>query len=164
MRRCGVKIVIQLLHVLAVVALGVRQAEKTLLQNRVPAVPQCEREAEVLFVVADAGDAVFAPAISPAARVVVRKILPRRAAGRIILAHRAPLPFGQIRAKKRPLLFAGVPLGEAMFFGIHVPVIDASWLHFTLLFLNLMPAGSRGRLRDLTGRFAVASAHRSSPA
>ena len=40
MARCGVQVVVQLLHILAVIAFGVREAEKALLQNRVPTVPQ----------------------------------------------------------------------------------------------------------------------------
>ncbi len=163
MRRGRVEVVIQFLHVFAVIALRIRQAEQPFLENRILAVPQRQRETEVLFVVADAGDAVFAPAISPAARIVMRKIIPRRAARRIIFAHRAPLPFGKIRAEKFPLHFAGMIFREPLFFRIHVPVIDASRLYFTLLFLNLTAAGSRCRL-DLAGRSAVALAHRSPPA
>ena len=47
-----------LLGILAVVALGVRQAVEALLQDRVVRVPEREREAEVLPVVADPAEAV----------------------------------------------------------------------------------------------------------
>ena len=74
----GVEVVVQLLHVLAVVALAVGQAEQALLQEGVLAVPQGDGEAPVQPVVAEAGDAVLAPAIGAAARVVVRENTPRR--------------------------------------------------------------------------------------
>ena len=81
MGRCGIEVIIQLLHILAVVALGVGQAKQTLLENWVFAIPHCERKAEVLHVVAETGDAIFAPAIGAAAGVIVRQIFPCVAAG-----------------------------------------------------------------------------------
>ncbi|MER5689761.1 hypothetical protein [Streptomyces sp. NPDC002205] len=62
-RRVEVEVV--LLDVLPVIALGVGQAEHPLLDDRIPAVPQREREAQSLLVVADARDAVLAPAVGP---------------------------------------------------------------------------------------------------
>ena len=69
-----------LLDVLAVVALAVGEAEHPLLQDRIGAVPQREREAQPLALVADAGDPVLAPAVGPRARVLVREVVPRVAA------------------------------------------------------------------------------------
>ena len=66
-RRRAVEVEVVLLHVLAVVALAGRQAERPLLQDRVGAVPQREREAQQLVAVADAGQAVLAPAVGLAA-------------------------------------------------------------------------------------------------
>jgi len=62
-RAVGVEVV--LLYILAVIALTVGQAEQTLLQDRVPAVPQGEREAELLLVVGDPGQAVLSPVAVP---------------------------------------------------------------------------------------------------
>src|SRR5665213_4082798 len=62
------------------------------------------------------GEAVLAPAIRAAAGVIVRKIFPRGAAGRIILAHRAPLPLGQIWPPAPPVLPAGLVFRLALFF------------------------------------------------
>jgi hypothetical protein len=42
----GVEIVVELLHVLAVVAFAVRQAEQALLQDGIAPVPQRDRQAE----------------------------------------------------------------------------------------------------------------------
>ena len=50
-----------LLDVLAVVALGIRQAEQALLQDRVALVPQRDSQAQPLLVVADPGYTVLAP-------------------------------------------------------------------------------------------------------
>jgi hypothetical protein len=58
--RGAVQVEVVLLDVLAVVALAVGQPEHPLLQQRVPAVPQRQRETQPLLVVADAGDAVLA--------------------------------------------------------------------------------------------------------
>src|SRR6185295_3821357 len=55
-----------------------------------------QREAQVLLVVGDAGDAVLAPAIGPRSRLVVCKEIPRVSVLAVILAHRAPLPLAQI--------------------------------------------------------------------
>ena len=65
-RRRGVEVEVVLLDVLAVVALAVGQAEQPLLEDRVLAVPQGQREAELLLVVGDAGEAVLAPAVGAA--------------------------------------------------------------------------------------------------
>ena len=70
-RRRAVEVEVVLLDVLAVVALAVGQAEQPLLEDRVLAVPEREREAEPLLVVGDAGEAVLAPAIGARARLVV---------------------------------------------------------------------------------------------
>ena len=117
-RRRGVEIIIKFLHVLAVVALGVGEAKETLLQNRVFAIPHCQRETKMLHVVAETGDAVLAPAIRAAARVVMWKIFPGGAAGRIILAHRAPLPLGKIRSPAPPVLRASLAVRQALCFDI----------------------------------------------
>src|SRR5262249_19167003 len=71
-RRRRVEVPPVLLDVLAVVTLGAGEAEQPLLQDRVAAVPEREREAEVLPVVADAAEAVLVPAICARTGVVVR--------------------------------------------------------------------------------------------
>jgi hypothetical protein len=46
-----------------VVALGVGEAERAFLEDRVAFVPEGQREAPVLIVVAESGQAVLAPAV-----------------------------------------------------------------------------------------------------
>ena len=100
--RRGVEEVVQLLHVLAVVAFAVGQAEEPLLENRIVAVPQRQRETEALFVIGEAGDAVLAPAVGLAAGVIVRQVVPGRAVGAVVLANRAPLTLGEIGSPLPP--------------------------------------------------------------
>ncbi len=102
MGRRRVQVVVVLLHVLAVVALRVRQSEQSFFQERVFAVPECERQAQPLFRVADAGESVLAPAIGTAACVVVRKVVPRVSIRRVVLAHRSPLALADIRSPEPP--------------------------------------------------------------
>ena len=74
----AVEVEVVLLDVLAVVALGVGQAEQPLLQQRVTAVPQRQRKAQPLLVVADAGEAVLAPPVRPSAWLLASIVHCRR--------------------------------------------------------------------------------------
>ena len=102
--RRAIEVEVVLLHVLAVVALAVGQPEEPLLEDRILAVPQRQAEAEALLVVGDAGDAVFAPAVGAGAGVIVGEEVPGVARFAVVLAHRAPLAFAEIRP---PLLPGG---------------------------------------------------------
>src|SRR5262249_22947141 len=116
-RRRGVEVIVQLLAVLTVVALGPGQPEQPLLEDRVAAVPQREREAQPALAVADAEQAILAPAVDAAARVVVRKVRPAFA-GRVVLAHGAPLALRQVRAPAPPVVYAPCVLGQSLTLGV----------------------------------------------
>ena len=62
-RRRAVGIEINLLHILAVIALRTGETEEAFLQNRIVLIPEGERETKPLFVIANAAYAVFAPTI-----------------------------------------------------------------------------------------------------
>jgi hypothetical protein len=62
----AIEVEIILLHILAVIALAIGQPEKTFLQDWIFAVPERKREAEILFIVGEAGKSVLAPAIRAA--------------------------------------------------------------------------------------------------
>jgi len=96
MRRRCIEVVVELLDVLAVIALAVREAEQTLFQNRILAVPQRQRQTQALLVIAETGEAVLAPAIDAAARVIVREVVPRVAMLAVVLADGAPLAFAEV--------------------------------------------------------------------
>ena len=113
-----------LLDVLAVVALRPGEAEHPLLEDRVVAVPEREREAELVADVRDAGHAVLVPAVRARAGVVVREGVPGVAALGVVLAHRAPGALAQVRAPLVPrvrgeevVLGAARRLGEARVLG-----------------------------------------------
>src|SRR5262249_22696164 len=117
-RRRRVEVVVALLHVLAVVALRAREAEETLLQDRVPAVPERDREAHVLVTVGEAHQAVLAPAVCARPGVLVRKGVPRSTVRAVVLADRSPLALRKVWAPALPILFALAVLFEADALGI----------------------------------------------
>src|SRR5204862_414161 len=94
--RQRVEVEVTLLHVLAVIPLRRHESEIALLQNRIALVPERHRPAEDLVAVADAGDAVLAPAVRLRPRVIVRKIAPRIGVRAVVLAHRPPRAVGEV--------------------------------------------------------------------
>ena len=123
MRRRGVEIEVILLHVFPVVAFVSVEPKQALLQDGIAAIPQGQREADALVPVADAGDAVFAPAVGARARVVVREILPRRAVRAVILAHGSPLALAEVRSPALPMDLALLRFQQSFFFARHGRVI-----------------------------------------
>ena len=61
----------------------------------------------------DAGEPVLAPAVGLRARLVVRERVPRVTAGRVVLAHRAPLALGEVRSPRLPRRCAGSGLFQS---------------------------------------------------
>src|SRR6202012_2959760 len=101
-----IKIEIVFLDVFAVIALAVGKAKHPFFQDWVAPIPECEREAQPLFVVAPAGDAILTPVIGAGARLVVGEVTPGVAVLAIIFANRSPLPLAEIRPPQIP---RGVP-------------------------------------------------------
>ena len=102
-RRRRVQVVVALLDVLAVVALGVGQAEEALLERRVALVPQGHRQAQPLLVIAQARQPVLAPPVGPVARLVVGERRPgvaRVLAG--VLPDRPPLALAEVGPPPTP--------------------------------------------------------------
>src|SRR5439155_18378288 len=102
--RSGVEEVVELLDVLAMVALAVGQPEEALLQDRISSVPKRHGQTEPLLRVANPGNAVLAPPVGSAPGVIVGKVLPGRAVGAVVLSHGAPLPLGDVRSPTFPPL------------------------------------------------------------
>ena len=96
-----------LLDVLAVVALRAGQPEHPLLEDRVLAVPQGQRERQAVEDVGHPRHPVLVPAVRARASVVVRERAPRVAAGGIVLADAAPGALSEIRSPLVPR--AGLP-------------------------------------------------------
>src|SRR6266851_168679 len=68
------------------------------------------------MLVAKPADAVLAPAIGPAARVIVREIRPRIAVSAVVLAHRPPLAIADIGPPAPPRHAASGFVEPAAFF------------------------------------------------
>ena len=102
--RGGVQVEVGLLDVFAVIAFRPRQAEQPLLEDGIPAVPERQREAEPGLAVADAEEAVLAPAIGPAPGVVVGEVFPDVAVPGVVLPNGSPLPLGEVRTPPLPVL------------------------------------------------------------
>src|SRR6185436_17791463 len=100
--RRGVEIEVVLFDVLAVIPFGVGEAEEPLLQDWVDSVPQRQRQTQVSLVVAEAREAVLAPAVGTRASLVVTEVAPSVAVVAVVLAHRTPLSLAQIRTPLAP--------------------------------------------------------------
>src|SRR5215472_8748271 len=94
--RGAVEVIVILLDVLTVIGFAVGQAEHPFLEDRVLAVPQGQRKAQSLLVIADPGEAVLAPVIGARARLIVAEIVPRVPVIAVILADGAPLAFAEV--------------------------------------------------------------------
>ena len=102
MRRRAIKIEVIFLNIFSVVGFTVRQTEHSFLENGILAIPKRDTEAELLFVVADSGEAVFTPVIRPRASLIVSEIVPGITILAIVLANSTPLPLAQIWAPLSP--------------------------------------------------------------
>ena len=103
--RVGRRIVdveVVLLDIFAVVPLAVGQAEHTLLEYGILAVPQSKGKAQTLLFVAEAGDAVLAPVIGARARLIVGKVAPGVAVLAVVLPDRSPLALAEVRPPQLP--------------------------------------------------------------
>ena len=101
-RRQVIDVEVVLLDVLAVVALGIGQAEQALLQDRVPLVPQRQSQAQPLLVVADPGEAVLPPAVRARPGLIMTEVRPGVAVVAVVLPDRAPLALAEIRSPGPP--------------------------------------------------------------
>jgi hypothetical protein len=118
-REAGLRILVEILHVgmrgraiqveavvldvFAVAAFGVGQPEEPFFQEGIAPVPERDCEADQLLTIADAGEPVVAPAVGPGAGVVVRKVLPGVSVSGVVLPHRAPRAFAQVRTPPFPV-------------------------------------------------------------
>jgi hypothetical protein len=100
--RRAVDVEVVLLRVLAVIPFAVGQAEQPLLENRIALVPQREGEAQLLLVVANPAETVFAPAVGARSRLIVAEIRPGVAVVTVVLTDGAPLTLAEIRPPLLP--------------------------------------------------------------
>ena len=119
MRGRAVEVEVVLLDILAVVRLAVGEPEQALFQDRVALVPQRQRKAEPLLVIAESPEPVLAPPVGARARLVMGEIVPRVAVFAVVLADRPPLPLAEVGA---PFLPGDVRLAR---------LVLASWGYLT---------------------------------
>ena len=132
-----VQVEVVLLHVLAVVAFVAGQAEHPLLQDRIGAVPEREREAQLLALVADAGDAVLAPAIGARAGVIVAEAFPGGPVLAVVFAHRAPLALAEVGSPAPPCRLARARRIQSFFFcGVGHPIGSPAGVDGGFVFAN----------------------------
>ena len=103
MGRRAVEVEVIFLDVLPMVAFAVGQPEEAFLKDGIPPVPQRQGEAEPLFVVGEAGQAILTPAVGARAGLVMGEIIPGVTAFAVILAHGSPLALAEVG----PPLFPG---------------------------------------------------------
>ena len=108
--RRRIEIEVRLFDVLAMITFVVAESEQAFLENRILTVPQSKAETQSALAIGDSQQAVFAPAISAAAGVIVRKRLPWRRVVWVGFANRTPLTLSQIRAPAFPV-GTGLSLG-----------------------------------------------------
>jgi hypothetical protein len=111
-----VEIEVALLDIFAVIAFIAGETEHPLLQNRIDAVPQRQCEAQLLSVIGNAGDAVFAPAVGLGACGIVAEVFPGGAIRAVVLAHRSPLAFAEIGSPTSPRLGPDSGRFQSLFF------------------------------------------------
>src|SRR5690606_20153071 len=86
-----VEVIENLFNVFAVVTFVIAKPEKTFFNHVVLSVPERKCKTEPLFIVADARNAVFIPAVGPADRLVVCGVSPRISVLAIIFTYCSPL-------------------------------------------------------------------------
>ena len=105
----GIQVVVALLDIFAVIALVAAQAEEALFEDGIAPIPERERETQALMVVADAGDAVLAPAVGAQVRVLEREIFPGACRRRCSLRGRCPR---RARKDRDPSAASAAPAGR----------------------------------------------------
>jgi hypothetical protein len=92
-RRSAVDVEVELFNVLAMVRLAIRQTKRALLEDWIIAVPERHAEAQILLIVTDAGEAIFAAVIGARSSLVVCEVAPGVSAGAVVFANGTPLTF-----------------------------------------------------------------------
>jgi hypothetical protein len=75
MGRRAVEVEVILLDILAMVAFAVDEPEQAFLEDRILAIPQGQRKAQGLVVIAEARQTIFAPAIGARTGLIVREVI-----------------------------------------------------------------------------------------
>ncbi len=112
MGRRAVQIPPVVLDILPVVAFRTAQAERPLLEDRVPAVPQRQPQTQPLPLVAHRGQPVLVPPVGPRPSVLMRERRPSVPARAVVLPHTRPRPLAHVRTPQPPRRPAPVGLRQ----------------------------------------------------
>src|SRR5262249_29188479 len=91
-----VEVEVVLLDILAMVGFAVGQPEQAFLEDRILAIPQSEREAQALAIVADASQTILTPAIGARTGLIMGEVIPGDTTVAVVLTHRPPRALAQV--------------------------------------------------------------------
>src|SRR5262249_15887823 len=115
-RRRRIEVEVIFLDVFPVVGLAVGETEKAFLEDRVLAVPECERKAKMLLIVGESRQTVLAPVIGARACLVMAEVVPGISIFAVVFANGAPLALAQVGAPLPPEDATLARLREALLF------------------------------------------------
>jgi hypothetical protein len=126
MGRRTVEVEVILLDILTMVGFTVGQPEQAFLEDRILAIPQGQREAEALVVIADTSQTILAPAIGARAGLIVREVIPGVPTVAVVLAYRTPLALAQVRSPFLPGHLLRLSLCKSNLFCTHTAPLSSS--------------------------------------
>jgi hypothetical protein len=97
MGRCAIEVKVILLDVFAMITFAVGQPEQAFLEDRVISIPESQCEAETLFVVGYAREAILPPVVGTRSCMIVWKVVPGIPILAVIFTDSAPLSFAEVR-------------------------------------------------------------------
>src|SRR5215467_145633 len=100
--RSTVQVKVIFLHIFTVIAFAVGEPEQSLLEDRVAPIPKCNCKAQLLLVVGDSRKAVFSPAVSTRARLIMTEIVPSISVLTVIFTNSTPLSLAEVRPPLLP--------------------------------------------------------------
>src|SRR5581483_3972930 len=104
MRGRAIEVIIQLFHILAVVTLRVRKAKIPFFYYWVFFIPKCYGKTQILLIVTNTRNALFAPAVGFTTGHIMGDIVPRVAISAVVFTHSAPLAVAHIRSPFFPAI------------------------------------------------------------
>src|SRR6266705_3703109 len=93
------------------------QAKNAFFQDRIVAIPQGQRETNLLMTIADARESVFIPPVNARPGHVVWEIVPRRAIRAIVFTHGSPSALAEIWTPAFPMLRRLTGFFQPLLFG-----------------------------------------------
>src|SRR5690606_37931920 len=93
------------LYIFPMIALWIAEAKKSFFNQLILFVPESGLKTQLLFVIADAANAIFAPAVCFADSLFVQGVTPCVSMRTVVLAYGSPLSVAYVRCSGFPLYF-----------------------------------------------------------